>query len=549
MRRADAMLGDADETHSERCAFVCRFGYILFHAVKEYVCATVRDITGLHDVLQATYGWAAFDQRVFHTMGRLRLALADEFALVVPSAPIRTPRAVVAPFAIGTASVNLHKNTSGGTSGGTALPLPLPLPLPLSLPLPLPLPTPPTPSGPSRRPETRGALVHTSFEAALQPVEEYAVRLNEHQHKDMFHMRRDSVQAVIRLCLGASALPVGDVLQRTHLYEPLVMETMEQRLVAVYGVHPDFAALTAHVVQRYTQTGYVAAKIATLFAAGVPPETARGLSRYCADLDVSAQFHAVPLTAVLRDAQRAALRRKYRIHADDTTIDEVDDLSGVFFCLACMSLKAFVVDLRTDAKRRSGKLQCDFMGIPDVTHNHASNELLCRPCGTQSRLIRFRTVGVLLRVRTQMIIMCSSCAAMVQFTPRGCGSTAYECETCRDTRCRATQLAHVQTKVCAVPWCARAPHPAAQTHGVLVLRETTDPSRPPSDADRVGRVVVFCRQHQFTAGRALATTNKLEEVLAHISSVTVRRTQPRPHSSTAARGRRGIIPPYDLLRR
>jgi hypothetical protein len=533
IRRVDTLFSPAEGLDSgERCAFVCRFGYVMFHAVKEYLCHIIRNVAGLSDVLDLTYRWWMFERRVADTTCAIRLRMSDEFASVEAGAPVLEPIVAepVAVFEIGRSALPFA-DAVRGTGTGTAIGASDEEVLlsgyvggayadrrqmkwsrtTKSI----------TVSTGGGQLLTQGATTLTtpgarpgSFEAAMGPVEDAAYRLNNDQEKNMFHIRRDPLPTVIRMCLGRNLRPAEGVLARTPRYEPLFLDTAEDRLQTIYHIPAAVAATVTRGLYVYNATGYVTEELLLVLEdPSMPESVADAMSRYCEDTDISSMFHFVALPEALRVAQLQALQRKFAIMPGDTDDTELRNLSEVYFCLTCMSFKAFVVESAT-----AGIVACGSVGVPNVVYDYADSTLQCRQCVQQTRMFRFCMAGMIVRVGRHNHILCTVCGSITILDPLAYRGDAYACATCVHAQLFKEQRDVFQLELCALPECSKKLPRDNAGHYMVVCDDT---------ADGATRIVAFCRAHRNMADQVRKNTDVLTEINTAIVELIKENLAPR----------------------
>jgi hypothetical protein len=485
----------------QRCEFVCRFGYVMFHSVKEFLCNVIRGVSGLREVLDLTYRWWTFDARVSETMTQIRHMLSDAFVSIDADSNLLETvesKSDEQEFTLGLDEANDEDKLLSGFVGGALAERTL------------------TRWDRASKSMSTGAVVAsrgpdrnrpTTFEAAMGPVEDRAYRMNNDQEKNMYHMRRDAPHTVIRLCLGANMASRVETRLPIPRYEPIFMDTMEERMHAFYGVDKELAEVIAEGLDIYCATGYIASRMLSVLQHNTLPATqAAAISRYCEDADISSMFHFVSLPDSIRRGQLQALRNKFAILPHTTNEQELSDLSEVLFCLTCMSFKAFVVE-----SAENGVVACGFVGIPNVVHDLNTDQVLCRQCVQDSRMFRFRLVGMAVRVGRNTHIICTGCAAITILDPFAYKSDEYVCVTCVQKRMLARQNAMLQLDYCPVVSCKKKLPKETGWQHIVVQDDIT--------SDEV-RIVAFCRQHRYVASQVAKHTNILSEILNSIDGIS-----------------------------
>ena len=520
IRRLDAIFAPAEDLDSgRRCEFVCRFSHVMFHAVKEYVCTTVRHISGLSDMLDLTYRWWIFESRIHDTMKQIRMQISDEFNSVVHGAPLLEP-AMLLPSEIPKLGIDEMANVTTdsemndlilqGYIGDAYSSRPLEFW---------------SRANKSMIVKTGGGQliscgtttdgsIHTSFEAAMGPVEDTACRLNGAQEKNMFQMCREPAHVIIRLALQRRIKPTASLEQRIPRYEPFDMHTAEERMQKYYGISPATAHCVVMGLHEYRATGYVCADFFdTLNSPSLSQEDADALSVYCDDIDISALFHFVPLPDELRQEQLQAIRRKYCIQEDDSDETELGNLAEVYFCLTCMSTKAFVVESPED-----GLIACGSVGIPHVVYNNSTHQLECRQCTDKSKMFRFSLAGIMARIGKRLHIICSECASICLMDITSYSGNSYICATCVQNAITKRQREFDQTDVCAMEHCKTKLPRDASCHTMLVIDDSKN-NEP--------HVVGYCYTHRMMATMVHRTTNILSEINSAVVELIKEKMAPR----------------------
>jgi hypothetical protein len=519
MRRVDVLFTPtADMDGGRRCEYVCRFGYIMFHAVKEYLCSVTSGMAGLRDVLNLTYRWWTFEDRVFRTMSQIRVMLSNTFVNVdwlADDDDDATDATMLDPASSDAegASVELmqgsldvayaerpltrwNRSTKSMTTSNDA----------------------------QLRPKQDRRVA--CLEIAMGPVEDRAYRLNNEQEKNMYHLRKDAPPAIIRTCLGRNLTPREDTAKGVVRYEPFRVEDAAARMTTHYGIEVGLAARIVEGIDIFNITGYIGSRMrAELGAATLPTATAMALSRYCEDIDISSMFNFVPLPWSIRVAQLDAIRRKFTIMEYDTNEAELCALSDVFFCLACMSFKAFVVENASNAS-----VACGFVGTPNVVYDYFNKQLKCRHCTSASRMFRFQLAGMAVRVGQHTHVLCTDCSSVTFLDPFAYKGDEYVCGACSVRRKAEASVAVFQVDSCPVPSCSRPMPTGASSHQLSVTDDT---------AGGCHRVVVFCRQHRYIAARIARSTTVLSELLERVDLAIKDAGAPSRRSGLSS-ARRGV---------
>lgn len=516
IRRIDQLFTPPDTSDSgTRCEFVCRFGYIMFHTVKNFVTYAVSGISGLREVLDLTYGWWAFEKQVASTMTQIRLQISDELSSVTPTAtlfePIATAPEVVPllgidPLAAATNSETHDSLLMEGFIGTSYSSRPLKRWSRASKSMIV------TTGGGQlvSKGDTTAGVNHRSFEAAIGPAEDLAFRLNGLGEKNMFQMCREPAHVIIRLCLQTRAVKTPPLDERLPRYEPLQLHTAEARMQQFYGVSPATAKAVIDGLMQYRATGYVSGQLVThLSSDTLSDDDARALSIYCSDIDISALFHFVPLPDDIRLAQLEALRRKYQIHASNTCETELINLSEVYFCLTCMSTKAFVVE-----SAALGHVGCGSVGIPHVVFNNDTRQLECRQCVDKTHMFRFTMAGILARIGKTLHCICTECASICVFDAFAYRGDEYVCATCCQRRISRRQSEFYRVEQCALGFCDKKLPKDGMGSDLLVIDDTTQPSHVETQ-----RVVAYCSRHRRLANQVHKTTQRLSEMNATIETL------------------------------
>jgi len=494
IRRIDVLFAPASDLCSkERCEFVCRFNYVMFHAVKEYLCYLISTMSGMREILDLTYRWWMFDSRMYDTMHRLRLLLSDEFATVVSEADALEP--VLArldeTFTLGLAA----DPESDDLLACGAVPL------------------------------SKGAgTEHTSDdEAVMVRVEAVAEKANTEQEKNMYHMRRDKVATVIRLCLGPNACEPLGILDRPVVHEPFAIQTVAARLVRFYAVPVAVATCIANGMHYYFATGYVSHSMVSLLEnESLDPVMCASLSRYCDDITLSSTFHFMRLPESLRLAQLQAIRRKYDIIQSETSEEQLTALSEVYYCLSCASFKAFVVHNAVD-----GLVSCGFVGIPEVVYDERACGIKCRQCVEKTQMFRFCMAGLVARIGRDTHVICTCCGSLTIFDPFSYTGDEYICATCIHRRVFAKQRSVYQLENCPLPDCKQK-LPKDNTGHFIVVQD---------DAGE-RRIVAYCRTHRYFAEQVARNTTVLSEINTAVIGLitdTLAPSAPRASRSDIAR--------------